>query len=495
MRQHPLVYEINTWVWLTDLSKQYGEPITLSNVPIAVIDEIAALGVDTVWLMGVWERSPNGRKIALEHPDLPAEYSRALPDWKPEDVVGSPYCIHRYVVDDHLGGHDGLAIFRQQLRDRGIGLILDFVPNHVAVDHPWTVDYPDAMILGAEVDIRNRPHYFFRSADKRSVIAHGRDPYFPAWTDTAQVNAFSPRYRTLAQDTLLDIASQCDGVRCDMAMLLVSRIFAQTWDALAGDPPSTEFWSEVIPAIKQAAPDFIFMAEVYWNMEAELQTLGFDYTYDKRLYDRLRHENAASVRDHLLAEPDYQRRMVRFTENHDEVRAAMGFEEKVLAATVISFLLPGLKLLHEGQLEGRKVKIPVQLGRRPAEAVNGDLLTIYRHILDELRESIYHDGVHMTLACNPILGEDRGHEQVIAFAWVLNQDWRIVAANLSANTVNTRILLPDPWLAGEAMWQFNDLFNTSESHNLRGDVLLNAGLTLELPPYHAAILTIAPAVS
>jgi hypothetical protein len=142
---HPFIYEINTWPWLAAISKDRGAAIDLGSVPDRYWDEIADLGFDGVWLMGVWQRSPAGVAIALSNDGLRASFESALPDWQAEDVVGSPYCIRDYVVDDHLGGPDGLARAREALAARGMGLILDFVPNHVAPDHPWTTHKPEVL--------------------------------------------------------------------------------------------------------------------------------------------------------------------------------------------------------------------------------------------------------------------------------------------------------------------------------------------------------------
>jgi glycosidase len=138
----PTVYEINTAAWLQRLGRGRGRPLDLGEVPGSAWDVLAALGVDVVWLMGVWQRSPAGRAIALAEPSLVAGYRAALPDLRDEDVIGSPYCVHDYVVDQRFGGPGGLAVAREQLSDRGLALILDYVPNHVAADHPWLTDRP-----------------------------------------------------------------------------------------------------------------------------------------------------------------------------------------------------------------------------------------------------------------------------------------------------------------------------------------------------------------
>jgi hypothetical protein len=155
--QYPALYEINTWVWLSELSQRYGKKVDLSSVPPSEWDAIGAYGFDVVWLMGVWERSPAGIAIANQNKSLLDAFGRALPDFRPEDNVGSPYCVRRYVVDAHLGGPEGLATARQELAKRGMNLVLDFVPNHVAPDHPWVAEHPEYFIRGNAEDVRNDP--------------------------------------------------------------------------------------------------------------------------------------------------------------------------------------------------------------------------------------------------------------------------------------------------------------------------------------------------
>ncbi len=380
----PSIYEINALVWVRELSRKYGREVTLANVPAPEWDWIAEWGFDGVWLMGVWERSPEGIRIALGHPGLRQDYTRALPDWTDEDVVGSPYCIRRYEVDPQLGGRAGLAAARAELAARGLRLLLDFVPNHTAIDHPWVDEHPEYYVQGSAEEGSNRDYFFERGGH---VFACGRDPYFPAWTDVAQLNAFSPGLRDAVIATVKDIASQCDGVRCDMAMLLISDIFARTWGDRPGPRAATEYWRDVIGAVKADTPGFLFIAEAYWDLEWELQQQGFDHCYDKRLYDRMEHSTAGDVRGHLWADLQYQNKLIRFLENHDEPRAAATFApDKHRAAAVAIATLPGAKLWHEGQFEGKKVRLPVQLGRRPDEPVDEDLLAFYRELLMQTRD-------------------------------------------------------------------------------------------------------------
>jgi len=489
--RNPIIYEINTWVWLNALSVHADQPITLATVPDAILDELASWHFDAIWLMGVWQRSPQGREIARTQPGLQMEYARALSDYTDADVVGSPYAVNRYEVDLALGGQDGLAAFRKRLAARNLKLILDYVPNHVAVDHPWTQECAACLVAGTEDDLKNRPGYYFRASatadgsNSGLIFAHGRDPYYPGWTDTAQIDAFSETARQHSRDTVLDIAAQCDGVRCDMAMLMVNRVFAKTWGI--SDLPTDEFWSVIIPPIKAKYPDFAFMAEVYWDMEADLQTLGFDYTYDKRLYDRMRDDGAGSVRDHLLAASGYQQKMVRFVENHDEARALAAFGlEHSQAAAALATLLPGAHLLHDGQLEGRRLKLPVQLGRRPIENPIESLLTFYRALLSEAAQPPYHQGVYMALAANPLSGDSDDPAALIAFAWALSDDWRIVVVNFSGQSIQTRLIIPFPHLSGFTTWEFTDALSGATALHGGADVL-TAGLPIALPAYGVQI--------
>ncbi len=379
-QHNPVIYEINTWVWLEEIKSRHGTSTTLATVPASEWDAIAEVGVSAVWFMGVWERSPAGIAVSNENKGLLEDFRRVLPDFRPEDNVGSPYCVRRYAVDAHLGGRDGLVVARQELARRGLKLILDFVPNHVAPDHPWVIEHPEYFVQGNADDLKNDPASFIEAGG--NVLACGKDPYFAAWSDVVQLNAFKPGLRQAVIETLIDIAGQSDGVRCDMAMLLMNPIFERTWGSRAGSRPAADYWPEIIPAVKKSHPDFIFMAEAYWDLEWELQQQGFDDCYDKKLYDRLEHDNAESVRLHLCADSAYQNRLVRFIENHDEPRAAATFSsQKERAAAVTMATVPGAKLFHEGQFEGRKVRLPVFLARRPTEAPDEDLQGFYKRLL------------------------------------------------------------------------------------------------------------------
>jgi len=481
----PTIYEINTAAWLQRLSGTFGRPLGLGDVPGSEWDALAALPVDAVWLMGVWERSPIGRTIALAVPELLDAYRAALPDVHDDDVLGSPYCVRDYVVDDRFGGPDGLAAARRRLADRNLALILDYVPNHVAADHPWVFDRPACFLAGGEAELAERPIEFMRT--EGGVFANGRDPYFEPWQDVLQLNAFSPELRQAAAETVAAIAAQCDGVRCDMAMLMTNEVFARTWGERAGPAPATEFWPALIAGCKQAHPDFLFMAEVYWDMEWTLQQQGFDLCYDKRLYDRLAHESPESVRGHLRADASYQQRLIRFIENHDEARAAATFgPSRGRAAAVVISALQGARLYHDGQFEGARTHLPIQLGRGPDEPLDPDLHSFYTRLLRAISDARI--GVGDWCLCECTAESDDSYQGLVAWCWSRPDARHLVVVNLSPARAEGRVRLPWHDLAGRT-WRLTDRLG-EESFTRSGEDLIRNGLGVALESWGSRLLAL-----
>jgi len=484
--RHPVIHEINTWVWLRELGQKHQRPVNLATVPEQEWDAIAARGFDAVWFMGVWERSPAGIAISMRNAGLLADFRRALPDFAPEDNVGSPYCVPRYVVDEHLGGAEGLAAARSMLWERGLRLILDYVPNHVAPDHPWVSTHPEYFGKGNANDVRNDSASFLETAGR--VFACGRDPYFPAWPDVLQLNAFQPALRYAVIETVLEIAGQCDGIRCDMAMLMLNNIFERTWGARAGVKPANDYWTTLIPAIKGKHPEFRFLAEAYWNLEWELQQQGFDFCYDKKLYDRMEDGDPESVRLHLLADSCYQERMVRFIENHDEPRAAAAFPDgKGRAAAVAVLTLPGAKLMHEGQFEGRKVRLPVFLRRRPEEPVDHDLVAFYERLLNEVNRDVFRNG-EWRLCERSGWPDNQSCQNILAWCWAKDNERWLIVINFWQEAAQGRVYAPWDELTGKE-WRLNDVLS-GDSYRRNGNEIREAGLYVDLEPWKCHVFQV-----
>lgn len=473
----PWIYEINTWVWLCRLSARYGQRITLGTVPPSEWNELALTGSDGVWLMGVWRRSEAARSVSLRHADIASEFPALLADFSPADVTGSPYAIGDYSVDPRLGGPEGLAEARRQLADRGLCLLLDFVPNHVAPDHPWIAEHPEYFVRGDGVDLQRDPNAFFQAGD--TVFARGRDPYFAPWPDTAQLNALDSGLRAAAVNTVRAIAEQCDGVRCDMAMLLIKRIFHQTWAERAGTVPATEYWQDLIAQVRAVHPGFIFVAEAYWDLEVELLQQGFDYCYDKRLYDRLVEGNVERIREHLAAPTEYQRRLIRFLENHDETRAAAMFPpSRNRVAAVALMTLPSGKLLQEGQFTGAKVRLNVHLGRCPEESPDEELHTFYLNLIEIVRTLELRCGIWQ-LCEQRGWPENRSCDNLISWCWQVAGRKFLMVLNLSDCRSQAQILLPWDDLCGQD-WHLCNLLPRQEYGRRNGDEMRAAGLYVDV---------------
>jgi hypothetical protein len=483
--RYPSLYQINTRVWLTELSQDLGRRATLDDIPDAGLDHLVDLGFDWIWLLSVWQTGLAGQKVSRSNPEWRAEFLHTLPDLREEDIAGSGFAITGYQVHQALGGDAALARLRERLRKRGLRLLLDFVPNHMALDHPWVEEYPEYFIAGTEADLARAPLNFVRVKRQQGdlVLAHGRDPYFPGWPDTLQLNYGNPATQEAMLGELLRIAGQCDGVRCDMAMLLLPEVFQRTW-GIACQP----FWPEATRRVRENHPEFCFVAEVYWDLEWTLQQQGFDYTYDKRLYDRLREQQAAPVRAHLLAGLDYQARLARFLENHDEPRAAATFPDGVhQAAAAIAFLTPGLRFLHDGQLEGRTKRISPHLVRRPVEPSNTRLAYFYDNLLAVLRQPVVRDGAWRLLDCTPAWEGNGSCAAFVAFAWEKQGVRRIVVVNYAPHWSQCYLRLPFEQLRGRT-WRLQDQFN-SATYDRGGDDLAAQGMYLDVPAWHVHVFT------
>lgn len=491
-RPHPHLYQIHTWAWLDALSKQAGKNLQLIDIPDAEWDRIQALGFDLVYLLGIWQRSPAGRHIFRTDAAAFRVFDHALPGWNIESVVGSPFSIQDYVPDVRIGDWRQLDAVRAKLHARGMRLILDFVPNHTGPDHVWIDSHPAYFMQGTEADYQRAPaHFHLIDTDDAAprFIARGRDPYFAPWADTAQLDYAKPATRAALIATLREISQHCDGLRCDMAMLVLNDIFSKTWaHLLDGKPmPEGEFWTDAIAALPS---DFLWMAEVYWDMEWRLQQLGFSYTYDKRLYDRLEGAPAHEVRAHLSGDAGYQYRMARFLENHDEPRSAKTFGCVRLPGLVAMLAtLPGLRFFHQGQFEGKTLHLPMPLNAAADETPDLGLVQTYEKILAIGAQPVFHAGDWRLLDVGP--DTDASHEQLLAYRWRHAEEYKLIVINLAEQAAQGRIRISDE-LAPATEYRLHDELSGAAYLREKQD-LQNNGLYVRLDGHGAHIFSISAA--
>jgi len=475
---YPSLYQVNTRVLTQELSTTLGRHATLDDVPDEYLDQLSRHKFDWVWFLGVWQTGAAGRKVSRENGEWRREFEQTLPDLAEEDICGSCFAITMYEAHTGFGGNAALDRLRDRVHRRGMKLLLDFVPNHTALDHPWVTEHPEFYIHGTEDSLQKQPqNYIGMEFDAKPVVlAYGRDPYFAGWPDTLQLNYGEPALQRAMIGEIEKISQHCDGVRCDMAMLILPDVFERTW----GRRPES-FWPKAIDSVRRNRPDFLFMAEVYWDLEWTLQQQGFNYTYDKRLYDRLREANARAVRDHFRADMEFQRRSARFLENHDEPRAAAVFPlDQHRAAAVLTFLCPGLRFFHDGQFEGRTVKVSVHLGRRPAELVDPVLREFYEQLLACISIPAVRNGTWCLLECTPAWEGNWTSDCFICFAWDGSPRERlVVAVNYGSNRSQCYLHLPFGDLPGSSVL-FKDLM-TQEAFERDGRDIAERGLYLDVP--------------
>jgi len=489
LRPHPHLYEIDTYAWLESLSAKLGRTIRLADVPDVEWDAIAQMGFEVAWLMGVWQRSPISRKLDQEAEWQHADYSEALPGWTPDDIIGSPYSIKRYEPDARIGSWSDIDFARKKLHDRKMALFLDFVGNHTALDHPWLHDHPEYYVQGTNEDLEREPaNYHEVDSVKGTVyIAHGRDPFFPAWDDVAQLNHFSPETRVAQLVELRKIASRCDGVRCDMAMLQLNSIFEKIWSPHIGnlEAPAKEFWTEA----KAAVPDLVLLAEAYWGTEEQLIQLGFDFVYDKGLYDSFRDDKIDDVRWRISRPEAEQSHFARFLENHDERRFASVFGyDRFKAAAALMGTLPGMRFYQQGEELGIKLRTPIELRRVADQPVDPARQQFFAKLLSATRDDVFHTGQWNILRVTR--DNEPTEDNLFAYEWRSEKCWKVIVANLAPGPAQGRIHLTSGIDAGSA-YNFNDQLDGLK-YVRQGSEIAQQGLFVRRGAYETHLFDVAP---
>eukprot|EP00761_Pharyngomonas_kirbyi_P009896 gb/GECH01009914.1/.p1 GENE.gb/GECH01009914.1/~~gb/GECH01009914.1/.p1 ORF type:complete len:493 (+),score=126.30 gb/GECH01009914.1/:1-1479(+) len=480
--------QISTRPWLFSLSKKYNQKITqLSDVPHKEYLKLRDKGFNMLWMMGIWKLGSHGLEFDRQHKD---DYAQHLPDCNEDDIIGSPYAIVDYVCNPELGSNSDILQLKKFLNSIGMELMLDFVPNHTAVDCEWVNQDPNMYVRAPPHEIENHqidPNVYLPSAQG---IAYGGGD----WKDTAQLNYWNSKTIDNMKENLLRVASLCDAIRCDMAMLVLNNHIQSNWgyqlEARGFKPPLGEFWEDAISHVKQKYPHVKFLAECYGETESRLQELGFDFTYDKAFYDILRTYHLDNIRGYLENNSlKYLKHSAHFTENHDEPTAVTAFDhdwQKSNMATLICMTIPGMKFFHEPQLSGYENRLEIHLRRSATEPSNpyvvrftADLLEILSHesgVFGKGEWKIHH--VH---------GDDGW--RFLCWKWELGNERRLVIVNYSDQTAGG--VIPD--LLQSSSSDLTDRFSVQDL--LTGDVFFHCcddieknGLGVMLRAWTAQIL-------
>ncbi len=469
------LYELNIRMWQTDRSAELGRTATLDDLSNGMLDTMVEQGFSWIYLIGVWPTGPLSREAA-KHDELLRTYlTSVLPDFTPEDICGSPFAPQNYDACQSLGGNAALARLRERARGAGLSLMLDFVPNHIGLDHAWVHEHPEYCVRGDEQRLAEQPNAFCRIGGH--IFAHGRDPFFAPWRNSVQLDYSHPAVPEAMMQVASSIAAKCDGLRCDVAMLLLQDVFENTWKR-----PMSPFWRLCLDRVRAEHPGTLFMAEVYWNREYELQQAGFDFKFDKILYDRLLSGDAESIRAHLRATSDYQTHCVRFIENHTEQRAAARFvnPDHHRGALLITGMVPGMLLFNHGQEDGRRFHASYHCARRPSEEGSTPHREAYHDLMHVLSERARQDGKWQLLEPfhphgNTLIGVAwtlPGHHAIVL---IVNASWQPVSASVRAG------------LLAERDCQFYDCLIDGQPMFMKASTMQDGGIPATLPPWGSIV--------
>jgi glycosidase len=385
----------STYVWLAQLSRQHGRHIhRLDQIPDEELTTLAARGLNSLWLIGVWERSRASKTIKQLCGNT--------------DAVASAYSLFDYKIAEDLGGEGAYINLRDRCYHHGIRLASDMVPNHMGIDSPWVIEHPEWFISRNEspypayrfdgpdlshdgrVEIKIDDHYFeqtdaavvFRRRDRYTgetrYIYHGNDGTSFPWNDTAQLDYLNPAVREQVIQTILHVARLFPVIRFDAAMTLAKRHFHRLWfpgPGSSGAIPSraeysmsdeefnrimpNEFWREVVDRVAAEVPGTLLLAEAFWLMEGYfVRTLGMHRVYNSAFMVMLRDEDNAKyrsvIKNTLEFDPDIMKRYVNFMSNPDERTAIdqFGTGDKCFGVAALMATLPGLPMFGHGQIEG-----------------------------------------------------------------------------------------------------------------------------------------------
>jgi hypothetical protein len=472
----PILIQVNTRLWLDKLSRELNRQATLDDISDQSLHQLADQGFDWLYLLGIWLTGEKEAELARAEPSLQSEAKRLLGIIGDQAICASCFAISGYDVPENWGGSAALKRLEKRIHRFGLHLMLDFIPNHTGVSHPWALSNPDYFIgADGENDILHKAAYATQTVEGPRYLMHGRDPYFPPWSDTLQLNYANPDLQAAMRAELLKVAAHCDGLRCDMAMLVLPEIFQKNWGKTM--PP---FWPQALAAVRAKKPDFVFMAEVYWNLETTLINQGFNYAYDKDLYDAFKTQDVGLVNSLIKTRAAVLPHLAHFLENHDEPRAAAVFPFEVhKASALISYGLPGLRFFFEGQLKGHSLRSPIQFCTSPKQPEDEALSRFYGRLTGLLVEMGSEAGEWIRIEPEPASTGDDGWKHFVSFAWQKEngKHW-LVVVNFSPYKSQCLLRLPFSDMGGRR-FLIKDRMN-ERAYQRSGDEMSSRGLFIEL---------------
>jgi len=396
----------STYVWLEQLSRYYGRHIyRLDQIPDEELRRLAGHGVNSLWLIGVWERSSASQTIK----QLCGNH----------DAVASAYSLYGYDIAEDLGGEAAYRNLRDRAFAHGVRLASDMVPNHMGIDSSWVIEHPEWFMSRPDspypayrfegpdlsrdgrVEIKIEDHYYeqsdaavvFRRRDKWTgdtrYVYHGNDGTSFPWNDTAQLDYLNAATREQVIQTILHVARLFPIIRFDAAMTLAKRHFQRLWFPIPGTGgaiPSRaeysmskadfdrampeEFWREVVDRVAREVPGTLLLAEAFWLMEGYfVRTLGMHRVYNSAFMNMMRDEENAKyrsvIKNTIEFDPDILKRYVNFMSNPDERTAIdqFGNGDKCFGVATMMSTLPGLPMFGHGQIEGFTEKYGMEFRR------------------------------------------------------------------------------------------------------------------------------------
>ena len=371
------LYQIHT----RDLLFKISPTARLVDIPDSFWQNLYQKGINMVYLLGVWTICSASTNLS----------QKIYEPTKTQKIVGSCFAIDDYIIDTNIGTDKDILALKTMLNSLGIQLILDFIPNHFGLSTSLLDTNLEVFLQNSNPNL-DQQFYFKHTVNNNSKqFLYGKDPNFGSWCDTVQIDYSNPKTHVFMTQKFEYLASLCDGVRCDMAMLIESEIFQKTWSELLKKsiPTYQSFWQTTTVKIKKLYPNFVFIAEVYWNMEEQMLKNGFDFVYNKEFLDSLVHQNFDQLQDNLqkFGKPVY------FLENHDEQRSTATIDSDILSLCVVLLcFLGGIQFFYDQQWQGQTTHNPIQILDSQISVINKSTETLYFELLVYTQNSIFKFG-------------------------------------------------------------------------------------------------------